>query len=325
MVNVLLFGAGSVGGVYIYTLQQAGAKVTAVCRANYEAVKSAGFMMYSKRFGNVNFKPDNVVRSPEEAASETELWDFLVVCTKSFPGTIPSTADRIKPAVGASTVIVLIQNGIGIEEEIAVSFPANPLLSCVAYIPVAQTGPGIIHHMETLDLLEIGTYPASASQSHKRMAQQFAALVNEGGGDAQIYDDVQPCRWSKLIVNASWNPIGALSMCSDVDFLCSSPGAIELVRGVMLEIVALAQALKIQGIDESLAEWHLERVRKRVEKGGGVETSMLADVRNGRPFELEAILGNPVRIARHQGIKVPLLDTLYALAKARYDAIIRSN
>ena len=33
--KVLLFGAGSIGAVYLYQLQQAGCEVTAVCRSNY--------------------------------------------------------------------------------------------------------------------------------------------------------------------------------------------------------------------------------------------------------------------------------------------------
>lgn len=91
MVNVLLFGAGGIGGIYIYTLQKADVKVTAVCRANYDVVKTAGFMMYSEKFGNVRFKPDSVVRNPEEAAGETESWDFVVICSKAFQAAYPQS------------------------------------------------------------------------------------------------------------------------------------------------------------------------------------------------------------------------------------------
>jgi 2-dehydropantoate 2-reductase len=319
MASILLFGAGSIGAVYTYTFLQAGAHVTAICRSNYFAVKKDGFTMYSKKFGDVQFTPD-VLRSAEEAAGKS--WDYVVICSKSFPGSKPSLADMIRPAVGPSTAIVLIQNGIQIEQEVAKAFPENPILSCVVYLPSTQTEPGVIHYSEMMNLLEIGTYPVNAPESHKRAAEQFGELVIKGGGDAKVYDDIQPLRWSKLIINASWNPISALSLCTDADFLRSSPHAVDFVWAVMKEIVGLAQALKIEGIDENLAEWQLSRAKKRTV---GVTPSMLQDVQANRPFELEAIVGNTVRLAREKGVKMPLLDAIYALAKGLFDAGERSR
>jgi 2-dehydropantoate 2-reductase len=324
MTRILIFGAGAIGAVYIYTFMQAGAEVTAVCRSNYEAVKRDGFMMYSVRFGDVRFRP-NVVRATEEAASSGP-WDFVVTCSKFFPGSSPSLSDTIKPVVGPSSAIVLIQNGIDIEAEVAAAYPENPILSGVVYLPATQIRPGVIDYgatqKETLNILEFGTYPATAPASHKRAAEQFAALVQKGGGGAEVYDDIQPQRWSKLVVNASWNPITALSLCSDADFLRSSPGAVDLVRNVMLEVVALAKAMKIGGVTEEVAEEHLTRHRARTI---GKEPSMLTDVREGRPFEVEAIVGNTVRLAKKHGVKVPLLDALYVLAKGLYEAGERSR
>ena len=323
--RVLLFGAGAIGAVYVYTFMQAGAEVTAVCRSNYEAVKKDGFMMYSVRFGDVRFRP-NVVRVAEDAASPGKPWDYIVVCSKCLPGSSPSLSEMIRPVVGPSTAIVLVQNGIGIEAEVAATYPDHPVISCVVYLPSTQIRPGVIDYgatqKETLNMLELGTYPAAAPESHKRAAEHFAALVVKGGGGAMVYDDIQPQRWSKLVVNASWSPITALSLCSDADFLRSSPGALDLVRRVMFEVVALASALKIEGVTEEVAEEHLNRHRKRTV---GKEPSMLTDVREGRPFEVEAIVGNTVRLAEEHGVKMPLLDALYALAKGLYEAGERSR
>ena len=325
MTRILLFGAGAIGGVYVYTFMQAGAEVTAVCRSNYEAVKKDGFMMYSVRFGEVRFRP-NVVRVAEDAASTGKPWDYVVVCSKCFPGSSPSLGEMIKPVMGPSTAIVLVQNGIDIEAEVAATYPDNPVISCVVYLPSTQIRPGIIDYgatqNETLNMLELGTYPAAAPASHKRAAEQFAALVVKGGGGAKVYDDIEPQRWSKLVVNASWSPITALSLCSDADFLRSSPGALDLVRSVMFEVVALARALKIKGVTEEVAEEQLSRHRKRTV---GKEPSMLTDVREGRPFEVEAIVGNTVRLAKEHGVKMPLLDAIYALAKGLYEAGERSR
>ena len=326
MANILLFGGGAIGGVYIYTFLQAGCTVTAVLRSNYAHVKTQGFHMDSIRFGCVDFHPTNVVKDINEAV-QFGPYDFVVVCSKTFPGSKPSLADQIRPAITPTTAIVLIQNGIDIEHDLSQEFPSNPLLSTVVYLPSTQTSPGIIDYgyaqNETLNLLEIGTYPSTAPPSHKATANTLANLITTGGGVAQVYPDIQPQRWSKLIVNASWNPITALSLCTDADFLrSSSPYSKRLVQSVMYEVVSIAQALHIPNITRDLADAHLARHAKRTV---GKAPSMLVDVQENRPFEVEAIVGNTVRIAEKVGVKVPLLEALYALAKGLFEAGERSR
>jgi 2-dehydropantoate 2-reductase len=65
-INVLLFGVGSIGAVYLHQLRQAGCIVTAVCRSNHCTIKENGFRLTSKRFGNVQYRLDNVIRSAAE-------------------------------------------------------------------------------------------------------------------------------------------------------------------------------------------------------------------------------------------------------------------
>jgi 2-dehydropantoate 2-reductase len=134
MTRALIFGAGGVGCIYGYFLSKGGAEVTAVCRTNYDAVKSNGISISSKLFGNVSYQP-KVVRSVQDALGP---FDYILVCTKAFPG----TAKLIKPAVSKGTAIVLAQNGIGIEEEYAELYPNNTIISGVVWLPTTQVEPG---------------------------------------------------------------------------------------------------------------------------------------------------------------------------------------
>jgi 2-dehydropantoate 2-reductase len=325
--HVLVFGAGSVGAILLLQLKRAGCTVTAVCRSNYDVVKEKGFTLRSVRFGNITYRPDHIVRSVDECPKDT-VYDYVLVTTKCFPGSKPSLADLIRPALigRPGTPIALIQNGIEIEKEIADEFPENPILSGVVYLPTTQISPGVIDYPEMLNLLEVGTYPANAPDRHKDAANMLAYLMVQGGGEASSYEDVQRARWTKLLVNASWNPICALSMSTDGDFLLTSePFAHELVWGIMMEIVALATKLGIRGVDEEMARYRLDTATRRAEEGTGRDPSMLQDVKQGRLFEVEAIVGNTVRIGRRHGVSMPRLETVYALAKGRYEALARSQ
>lgn len=308
--NVLLFGAGSVGAVYLYLLSKV-ASVTAVCRSNYDVVKEKGFTVNSSIFGqNLHFIP-KVVKSCDEAAlsAEGRLFDYILVCSKVVPGTLP---DLIRPAVTPGrTAIVLIQNGIAIEEEYAQAFPDNPIISCVVYMPATQRPAGIITHGE-IELLELGNYPASKQSEH---AANLTSLLKSAGATVKLYDDVQQKRWLKLIINASWNPLCAITMCTDVELMLSSPPATDLVRDIMLEIADIAAACG-HPISHELVDWQLGRATARIPINKGVEPSMLQDAKDGRRMEVEAIVGNTIRLAKEKAVPCPKLEMLYILATA---------
>jgi 2-dehydropantoate 2-reductase len=311
--RILIFGTGSVGAVYAYIFSRTipEANIVAICRSNYEAVSLNGFTIHSTIYGQNQKVHPVAVRSVEEAvAIEPESgFDYILVASKALP-TIPSTPDLIKPAVSSKTTIVLMQNGIGIEDPYAKLFPDNPLLSAVVYVPATQISPGVVQHQE-LALLHVGTYPASSST---KTASRFAELLTSSGGSAIVHEDVQFERWSKLLINASWNPICALSRSRDVQLLQSNAEAEEFVRDVMHEIASVANACGYPGIDAALIDFQLERATVR--KLPGIEPSMMSDALAGRRMEVEAIVGNVVQLAKKHGVSTPMLKTIYILAGA---------
>ncbi|KAK3676319.1 hypothetical protein LTR78_003593 [Recurvomyces mirabilis] len=227
----------------------------------------------------------------------------------------------IKDAVTPDqTAIVLAQNGIGLEEDYVKLYPNNSIISGVVYLPVTQVEQGIIEH-GPLERFEIGTYPAQASAAAKEQCQGLSNLFRAGGGSAPVFDDIQPRRWVKVAVNAAWNPTTALTMCDDANYLRSSVQAEPLVRGIMKEVGTVATAAGYpDAITDGAIENDLARPKSRLETGGK-EPSMLTDVRAGRSIEVEAIIGNTLRIGQIHGVVTPYLEMLYALAKARNFAL----
>ncbi|KAK7918247.1 hypothetical protein PG985_010121 [Apiospora marii] len=314
--RILVFGTGSVGSVYTYLLSKAvpSSNITAICRSNYEDASKHGFTINSTLWGNdLNVKP-TIARTVEEAVtlSNGEAFDYVIVCSKALP-TQPPTAELIRPAVSAQTTVVLIQNGISIEEPYAKAFPNNPLLSTVVYLPATQVQPAVVEHKE-VELLHVGTYPAvGVSTAAKDAAKAFVDLVTAAGATAKLHDDVQAERWTKLLVNASWNPVCALTRCRDVQFLNSREGeALDFIRDAMREIASVAQAYGYDNVSEEMIEFQIGRALAR--KAPGVRPSMLGDALSGKSMEVDAIVGNVVKLARRKGVAVPMLRTVYLLA-----------
>jgi len=160
--------------------------------------------------------------------------------------------------------------------------------------------------------LEVGRYPVSAQ--HNR-AQEFVDMVCAAGGTAEHHDDIQWKRWYKLLLNASWNPICALTLCTDADFMVSSEFATDMVRDVMFEVADIARAYNHE-ISKAQIDFQMDRAIARIANDSGVEPSMMQDVKAGRQIEVEAIVGNPVRLAKEKGVKCEKLEMIYILAMA---------
>lgn len=313
--RILIFGGGSIGAVLAYLLSKSidASNIVVVCRSNYDVVAKHGFTINSTVYGmNENVRPVAVRSVTEAIQAYPDGFDYICVATKAIVKGNISQPELIKPAVSAKTNIVLMQNGISIEEPYRALFPDNAIASVAIYMPCTQTAPGVVSHTLFSKFL-LGTYPAKAKSEHKSSTAQFVGLLNDSGATAVHEDDIQLARWTKLIVNGSLNPICALSRLRDVQFLGAAPGAESFLRNVMSEIASIARAEGYREVDDSVVDRQLRL--STVRSPPGVEPSMMADALSGQHLEVECIVGNALRIAQRHGVDAPRLETIYYLAK----------
>lgn len=299
--RVLVVGAGAIGSFYGAALQAGGADVSVVCRSEYETVRQHGYEIASKRFGDRVFRPSQTLRSIADYLGGAP--DFLVLCVKVTEG-----IDRvalIRDAVGPDTAIVLIENGIEIEEEIARAFPRNVLISALAFVQVSRTAPGKVRH-HALGDLSFGDFPSGLSGR----STQFAKLLEGGGIKCALTDDVVTARWQKCVWNAVFNPASVLGGVLDTDDMLGMPDGASFAERAMREVCAIAAAAG-HPLSPNLPGQYIEGTRKTPP----YKTSMALDAENGRAMETEVILGNAVRAGRREKVAIPILETLYALLK----------
>jgi 2-dehydropantoate 2-reductase len=318
MVNVLVFGTGSIGSVYTCILSRAGVSVTTVCRSNYDQVLSHGIKVTSKLLGDLCARPI-VVRTVNEALSQSrDPFDFIFVCTKATPQCTVAAIESIRPAVRLGfTAIVLIQNGLGVERPFHDAFPDTPVVSGVAYLPTTQISLGVFSHTEG-ELLYLGIYATEISNTLSSTSEkQLNVIVQQlkaGGATVSVSKDIQEERWSKILANGTVNPICALSRCRDRQLIDVSDTAAGLFRDVMQEIAAVGTAAGYGHIvTPEMIEKQLARSFSRPLPG--VQPSMMADALASRPLEVQAILGEIVRIAAEKGVESPRLTTLFVLSE----------
>jgi len=297
--RVLVLGAGALGAFYGAVLARAGCSVAVVARSGIDDIRRDGYRVDSP-LGDLSFKPERVVEAGE--ALDAPL-DFVLVALKLVPGT-----DRIAllaPYRKQRPAIVLIQNGIAIEDEVATAYPEQALLSCVAYAAASRVSPSHIVHNSKFTRLILGPWPRGASRA---AADRLAERVKAGGASALVTEDIVGERWKKCAWNTVYNPISALGGLGTKAIL-SGEEQTAFVRGAIGEVCAVAAA---DGYP--LAGDTVEKQLAGTRSLPDIVSSMGQDWRAGRPLEIEPILGNVVRIARRLGVTVPRLEALYALA-----------
>ncbi|MFO7304118.1 MAG: 2-dehydropantoate 2-reductase [Gammaproteobacteria bacterium] len=298
--SVLIVGAGAVGAFFGAALARQGATVSVVCRSDYAAVKQAGYEIESGLLGAHRFVPSATFPDVAEAGRG---YDYVVLATKVVDSI--SRTELLAPVLDDRTIIVLLQNGLDIESEIAAAFPNHELLSAIAFIAVSRTGPGKVLHQSEGSLV-IGRFPSGTSTA----AERLAALFEASGVPCRITTDIVKARWQKALWNATFNPISIMGGVLDTAEILRSPESVQFVRDVMTEVVNTARAAG-HTLDEAL----IDKLIAATVAMPPYKTSMALDYEHRRPMEIEAILGNVVRTARRAGVHVPRLETIYAIAK----------
>ncbi|ODN77035.1 hypothetical protein, variant [Cryptococcus amylolentus CBS 6039] len=315
--NVLLFGLGGIGGIYASILQLSQrCNVHVVARSNYQKVKENGFTIVSPKFGNhTGMKFAGVWKSTDEAAASGAEFSYILCANKALLDASPSLSDHLRPILNPSTSVVLLQNGVGAEAPLHESFPDNTIISAVVWTggKTLPDNSGVEQfNREGLTIgvdYRKGGDKAEEDEKLKTLVDWLAA----GKGDCTVTEDIQSERWVKVIWNCCWNSLTAATLLKTGPFFASSDLALPLCYSIMSEVAAVAKA---KGL--TVPEGKVEELIKTCTdvEYPGLPSSMMADVKAGRPSEVEVILGVPVREGIRLGVTVPTITTLYTLIKA---------
>ena len=107
------------------------ANVSAVTRSNYEEVSRNGLEIESSIYGHDTVTFHKVSSSTEPPVNH---YSYVIITTKTLPPSDTSLIESLEGYIAEGeegTTIVLIQNGVGVEDKIRERYPKNVILSCV--------------------------------------------------------------------------------------------------------------------------------------------------------------------------------------------------
>lgn len=289
-----VIGTGGVGGYYGGCLARAGKEVHFLLHKDYAFVRDHGLQVKSWR-GDFHLKPVNAY----DDSSRMPASDVVLVALKSIKN--PLLKELLPPLLKPDTLVLLIENGIGVEAQVQEMFPQTLLAAGLAFICTAKTSPGVIHHQD-FGKLTIAPYTPGAEQ---RAAEVLRDLSDAGVKTATA--EYLEARWKKQVWNMPFNGM-TVALNTSTDALLANPSTAALIREQMLEVIAAARAIGVKNIDESFADQMLETTAGMAPYA----PSMKLDHDFGRPMEIGAIYTEALRQAREAGCPMPRLEMLEA-------------
>jgi 2-dehydropantoate 2-reductase len=299
-------------------LAKAGADVSLVARGPHlAAMQEKGLTLIEE--GETTTVP--VTASDDPAALGVQ--DYVIVTLKAH--SVPPVVSKMAPLIGPNTTIVSGVNGVpwwyfhkleGTHEGTRLQsvdpgnvqwdgFGPDRVLGCVVYPAAEVIEPGVIKHIEG-NRFSLGEPDGSKSER----ALALSKILSNAGLKAPVRPKLRDEIWVKLWGNLSFNPISALTHAT-LDVLCTDEGTRAVARNMMVEAQEIAERLGVKfPID----------VDRRIAGGAAVgahRTSMLQDLDQKRPMEIDALVASVQELGRVTDVATPTIDIVLGLIRLR--------
>ncbi|MDP2112640.1 MAG: putative 2-dehydropantoate 2-reductase [Bacteroidota bacterium] len=287
-----VIGTGALGGFYGGMLARAGLEVHFLFRSDFEFVRIHGLRVDSVN-GNFHLPEVNAYHTTQQMP----FCYLILFCMKTTGNHL--LAVLIKPLLHPESVVVLLQNGLGLEEELSAQLPGVQIAGGLAFICSNKVGPGHINHLDYGKLV-LGSHNVSNPEILKQVVNDFQSA----GIHADLSSDLRFARWQKLVWNIPFNGMTVV-LNTTTDLLMANENTRELSRELMLEVIHGANACGVP-LKESLAQQMIEMTIKMKPYA----PSMKLDYDFGRPMEIEYIYSKPIETARDAGFEMNKVSML---------------
>jgi 2-dehydropantoate 2-reductase len=292
-------GLGAIGGYYGARLLAAGHPVHFVARSDLEHVRERGLHVESPD-GDLAFPDVSVFGS----TADVPPVDVVLLAVKTTE--VDAAQRLLEPLVGDDTIVVAMQNGLGVEAPIAEAVPTARVLGGMCFVCTNKVGPGHVRHLDygAVTLGEHTDEPGGAGIT--AAVDAVASDLEHAGITASRVEDLVTGRWRKLVWNIPYNGL-SVALDAGTDELMRDPVTRALVAELMREVVRAAEVCGHR-IEPDFVDYMM----RTTDKMTPYKTSMKLDYEAGRPLELDTIYGAPIAAARAAGFNMTRTGMLHA-------------
>jgi 2-dehydropantoate 2-reductase len=293
--QVLVVGAGAVGGYFGGRLLQANRDVTFLLRAKRaEELKTHGLQIVSPH-GDVKLQPKLV-----SAEQLSKPYDLILLGVKSYA--LSGAMNDFAAAVGPETMILPVLNGMRHVDLLTVHFGKSAVLGGVCVVATEIDEQGRIKQLADFQTLTYGELDGEITPRLKTVDD----TLRGAGFDAATSTHILADMWQKWVQLATLGSINSL-MRGDIGQITAIPGGTTISLALLNECSAIASAC---GYPQT--ETFLERQRTQLKaQDSHMTSSMYRDLTKGAPVEVDTILGDLLEHGQKRGLATPLLQAAF--------------
>lgn len=296
--RIATMATGGIGGFLAVKLSNSGHEVATIARGDHLAAILKNGLTLEDESGSEPAWPWIAT----EDTSEVGEVDAIIFGVKG--DALEAAARACLPMVGANTVVIPFLNGVEASDRLCEILPEGSVANGMAQVSTTIASPGIIKKTGEFNVF---TFAERDSRPSKRI-DALRKAINEAGSSALATDDIERDVWSKFVLFSAVSGVTAAARCTMGDML-STPELGALFRRVVSETATLG---RVSGVSlSSDIESRIWAAASALPKGMRASTAI--DLENGRPLEIEWILGAAARLAKEAGIDAPTNEALYAL------------
>ena len=312
--RIAVIGAGGVGGYFGGKLAGAGLDVVFSARGGHlSAIKKNGLTVKSI-LGD--FHVDNP--AIKEEIREIGHADLILLSTKAWQ--IETIMDSLREIAGDSGIILPLQNGVTIAEELSRTINKKNILGGLCRIISQVESPGVICHSGVTPEIVFG----ELDNSDSGRLHEIKVIFNNAGIRSRISYNIESDLWKKFISIC----VGGLLAVTRTTYgeLRGIPETRQMMIDLMQEIYSLSKQAGICIEPEFIAR----TVSFLDEYPYDSTASLTRDVLEGRPSEIFYQNGAVVKLGEKYGVDTPVNRFIFNCIlpmeiKARSGSLKRDN
>jgi 2-dehydropantoate 2-reductase len=293
-VQILVIGAGAVGGYFGGRLAEAKRDVTFLVHAKRaQEIKADGLQIISPH-GDLRLQPKTVT-----ADEITRPYDVILLGVKSYA--LSGAMDDFAAAVGPETMIVPVLNGMRHIDLLVARFGERAVLGGVCLVATEIDGEGRILQLAGFQKLIYGELDGRSTPRLGELDGTFRGAGFDTVTSSHIVQDM----WEKWVQIAT---LGALTclLRGNIGEIVSIPGGADLCRAVLRECSDIAGAC-----GHPPSSTFLEKQTRSLTEDSQLTSSMYRDLTKGAPVEADTVPGDLLERGGKFGLTTPLLQAAF--------------
>ena len=294
-----VLGAGAIGGLFACRLQLGGADVTLLAREDEQPTRE--LVLKGEQEERFQFPQQSLTVGQQPI-------EHLLVCTKAWA--VEQAIESVAPRLSATSVVVLLCNGMGLAEAVA------PLIG-EAQLIVGSTTAGC-RRSEKGELIVSGEGRTQLGTLDAGPAPTWLSPWRQGVPDFEWETDIRSVLLAKVALNAVINPLTAVHGVTNGE-LVQPP-----LQAITEEVIKEVQSVLFTADASEIASALPAQVRAVCDSTAANHSSMRVDLEGGKRTEIDAIVGWLLSSLTPHPPATPLLSELYDAVREKDARVSRA-